>query len=58
MHDKTLKDMSDELVQAGDFLGEFTEERLHCLQCFCECQDIVEWIRKTTKGENMCTKHF
>ena len=47
---QTLADITDELVQAGRFLNTFTGERLQCIQCFCECQTIVKWIRNRTKG--------
>ena len=50
MKEQTLAEITDELVQAGHFLKEFTGERLECIQSFCKCQNIVEWIRKTTKG--------
>ena len=52
MKDQTLADISDQLVEAGEFLSEFTGERVECLRRFCESQKIVEWIRNTTKG--MC----
>ena len=50
MKDQTLADVNNELVQAGEFLKEFTGEKLECINRFCECQEIVEWIRHTTKG--------
>ena len=52
MKDQTLADINEQLVEAGQFLSEFTGERLECIQRFCQCQRIVEWIRSTTKG--MC----
>ena len=56
MKDQTLANISDQLVEAGEFLSEFTGERLECIRRFCECQNIVEWIRNTTKSMcvNLC----
>ena len=51
MKDQKLAEITDELVQAGRFLGGFTGEMLECIQSFCACQNIVKWIRKTTKGK-------
>ena len=48
--DRTLDAIKKELVEAGEFLSEFTGEKLECIQQFCECQKIVQWIRDTTKG--------
>ena len=50
MEDQTLGDINDELVQAGQFLREFTGENLNCIQKFCDAQDIVQWIKNTTEG--------
>ena len=50
MKDQTLAYVNDELVQAGNFLRAFTGEKLECINRFCECKEIVEWIRKTTTG--------
>ena len=50
MKDHTLADINEELVETGKFLSEFTPDKMECIQQFCECQDIVHWIRKTTKG--------
>ena len=54
MKDQTLADINEQLVEASLFLSEFTRERLECIQRFCQCQKIVEWIRNTTKG--MCVR--
>lgn len=39
-------------VEAKSFLEQFTKdkEKLECLQVFATCVNIVEWIRKETKG--------
>ena len=50
MKDQKLAEITDELIQAGRFLSEFTGEKLECIRSFCSCQKIVEWIRQTTKG--------
>ena len=47
---QTLAEITEELVQAGQFLRDFTGEKLECIRSFCGCQNIVEWIRNTTKG--------
>ena len=50
MKDQTLDAINRELVEAGQFLDEFTGEKLECIEQFCECQKIVQWIHDTTKG--------
>ena len=50
MKDQKLAEITSDLVQAGVFLREITGEKLNCIQGFCECQKIVEWIRETTEG--------
>ena len=50
MKDQTLADVNDELLEAGEFLSEFTSNKMTCIQQFCACQNIVQWIRQTTKG--------
>ena len=51
MKDQTLADIDEKLVGAGRFLSEFAGRKLECITKFSECQDIVQWIRNTTKGE-------
>ena len=51
MKDQTLADIDEKLVDAGIFLSEFTGRKLECITKFSECQDIVQWIRETTRGE-------
>ena len=50
MKDQTLADINAELVKAGEFLSNYTGENLRCLETFCNSQNIVNWIRETTKG--------
>ena len=50
MKDKTLAGIDEQLLSDGKFLSEFTGHNLECITTFCECQDIVQWIRKTTEG--------
>ena len=53
--DKTLASIDSDLVKAGEFLREIIDkpERKHCLQTFVKCQDIIEWLRKSTQSENV-----
>ena len=52
MHDQPLQSIDVSLINAGKFLDEFTTNtrKLRCLEIYCECTDIVEWLRKETKG--------
>ena len=50
MKDQTLADINEQLVTAGEFLSKFTTEKMECVWQFCECQNIVQWIRLTTNG--------
>ena len=50
MKDQTLAYVNETLVEAGQFLHEFTGDNLKCIQTFCECQKIVQWIQNTTKS--------
>ena len=51
MCDQTLAFISAELVKAGQFLNEFSGEKLKCIESFCSCKSIVQWIRDTTEGD-------
>ena len=53
MQDQPLKAIDRSLVDTGRFLDEFVTSRrkLRCLEIFCECRDIVEWLKKETKGK-------
>lgn len=50
MKDQTLTGIDEQLLSDGKFLNEFTGHNLECITKFCECQDIVQWIRQTTAG--------
>ena len=50
MKDQKLAEINEQLVTAGEFLSKFTQEKMECIQQFCECQKIVQWIRQTTNG--------
>ena len=50
MKDQTLADINTELIKAGVFLSSYAGENLKCLHTFCNSQNIVNWIRETTKG--------
>ena len=52
MKDQPLAQISNELIETGEFLSEFAGDKLRCIESFCECQQIVRWIKKTT--ERMC----
>ena len=53
MQDQPLSAIDESLVDTGTFLDEFVtnERKLRCLNIFCECRDIVEWLVKETKGK-------
>ena len=53
MKDETLASIDPALVNAGEFMREIIDkpERKHCLQMFVKCQDIIEWLRKSTHSE-------
>ena len=51
MKDQTLADINEELIGAGEFLSGFTGDKLECIEKFSKCQNIVQWIRDTTKGK-------
>ena len=53
MHDQPLSAIDKTLVDTGSFLDEYVSDRrkLRCLDIFYQCTNIVEWLRKETKGE-------
>ena len=55
MRDQTLDDVDHSLVETGKFLHEFVSdsEKLDCLQIFAKCLNMINWIRKETKGEGI-----
>ncbi len=53
MKDVTLASIDSKLVEAGHFLNDILDKksRKECLEAFVECQDIIEWLRKSTKSK-------
>ena len=51
MKDQKLSDINDDMIAAGKFLSEFTGDKLTCIEVFCKCQELVQWIRDTTEGK-------
>lgn len=49
---ESLDFIDQSMVDTIAFLNQFTEEswKLECLRKFSNCMDIVEWLRKETKG--------
>ena len=49
----TLSSVDDSVVNAGRFLQEYATDptKIECVIAFAECQNIVEWIRKETRGK-------
>ena len=47
-----LSSIIDELIQAGKFLKDFTDNpaKLECLKMFANNTKIVDWIRNETTG--------
>ncbi len=54
MKDQTLGDVHDELIETGRFLKDIASDthRLDCLKAFARCQNVVEWLKKVTKGKD------
>jgi hypothetical protein len=52
MKDSSLGSIDHQMIDAKSFLEEMTADawKLECLQVFAKCSNIVEWIRKETKG--------
>ena len=52
MKEATLESIDQQLVSAKSFLEKFTRDKSKhdCLKCFAACNNIVEWLRKQTKG--------
>lgn len=48
--EKTLGDINEEILESGNILTGISQDELKCIQKFNECQEIVWWIRDTTKG--------
>lgn len=47
-----LSSINEKLIQAGEFLKllQNDKRRLHSLRVFTQCTNIIDWIRKYTKG--------
>ena len=52
MQSSPLSSIDSKLTKAGKFLEQFEDnpQKVDCLQTFANCINIVEWIRKDTKG--------
>ena len=53
MRDQTLADVDDRLIETGQFLEDVAKhpKKKACLESFVRSQNIVEWLRRTTKGQ-------
>ena len=53
MKEATLESIDQKFVAAMSFLEELTRDKhkLDCLKCFAACNNIVDWLRKQTKGD-------
>ena len=53
MKEATLESIDQKFVVAKSFLEKFTQDKSKhdCLKCFAACNNVVEWLRKQTKGE-------
>ena len=52
MNSKSLDSIDEKLTGAGEFLSMIKDDRskIICLEVFAKSINIVEWIRKETKG--------
>ncbi len=52
MNTKSLDSIDEKLIRAGEFLSMIKDDRskITCLEVFAKSINIVEWIRKGTKG--------
>ena len=50
MRESALKTIDAKVIKAKTFLEQCTGEKLHCLRAFSKCLDLIDWIRKETKG--------
>ena len=53
MKDQTLADVDDRLIETGQFLVDVAKnpKKKACLESFVRSQNIVEWLKSTTKGQ-------
>jgi hypothetical protein len=48
---KLLKDVDKGLLEEGKFLKDIVvSSRINCLEKLANCSDIIQWLRKETKG--------
>lgn len=54
MEDKRLDDIDEKLVEAKTFLEKIKKDKqkLKCLRTFADCLNVVQWIRKETRGND------
>ncbi len=53
MNSKSLNSIDEQLIGAGEFLSMIEKDdhfKMQCLEVFSNSINIVEWIRKETKG--------
>ncbi|MCG8625208.1 MAG: hypothetical protein MJE68_24825 [Proteobacteria bacterium] len=52
MKNQTLRDVDDRLIEAGRFMEDVAREpsKVQCLERFTRCKEIVEWLKRVTKG--------
>ena len=54
MKDQTLQAIDGNLISAAKFLehlvSDYQSSKMKCLESYVDCQDVVQWIRKETKG--------
>ena len=51
MKGQSLDEIDNTLISTGKFLQEFaSEEKLSCLRTYSKCLDVVNWLKKNTKG--------
>ncbi len=52
MNSKSLDSIDEKLIRAGEFLSMIKDDHSKriCLEVFAKSINIVEWIRKETKG--------
>ena len=54
MKGQMLRAVDSSLISAAEFLENFVSDcqssKMKCLESYVNCQDVVEWIRKETKG--------
>ncbi len=56
MKNETLDSIDSSLINTGHFLKEILDNasKKECLQAFVDCQDIIKWLRMSTKSNYCC----